>query len=320
MTVPEASIVIATRDRQEKLRETLGFLRRQTIPTATYEIVVVDDGSLEAVANAAGIGVAPDRVVTMQRLGRAAARNHGAAAARGSILVFVDDDLTVRPDFLERHLEAHREWPRSLIVGAIRLPEEVVRTPFGRFRQRLEEQGIPRLKGPVQAPNFCTAANMSIARDVFEDLGGFAPDLSSGEDQDLALRYSAKGGRIVFLPEALAVHRDDALDLRSYCRRTERGSSEIVQFVRRQPEWIENVHRHRRSGPTQWGSEPLLDSIRKCAKQLLARDAAVVALFGLARLLERAAPKSRALDHLYRLLLGLHIFRGYRRTLSEQSG
>jgi len=321
LSSPYASVVIATRDRPGPLAETLGRIVAQELAGRHYEIVVVDDGTSPPLVMDERRATGPElRSLRLAGEGRSAARNAGAVAARGEILVFLDDDMSVAPDFVAAHLRAHEEWPGALIVGGIRLPETALATPFGRFRQRLEDTGMPAARGLVSAPNVCAAGNMSLPRAAFEALGGFEPTLASGEDQDLALRHVAHGGRIGFLPEARAVHRDQALDIRSYCRRVEGGSADVVAFCRRHPDLPDNRERARVNGPLHWGREPVRLSARKIAKAALATPPGRAALFGLAAAFESVAPGSRSLDRLYRLLLGVFVFRGFRRGLREARG
>jgi hypothetical protein len=223
--------------------------------------------------------------------------------------------MSVAPSFLEAHYRAQLEFPGVLAVGAVRLPYDSLRTPFGRFRQRLEGSGIPGRRGITESPNFCTAQNMSILRTRFLQLGGFDSELSSGEDQELALRHTALGGRIAFVPEAAAIHRDQALDIRRYCRRAEWGGEHDVAFVRKQPNWPDNQQRQRINGPVALGKEPVYVSLAKMSKTLLGFRPFQAALFLVTALLERAAPEATAMDRLYRILLGIHIRRGYVRGL-----
>lgn len=306
---------MATRDRPAALHETLAHLAGQTL-AAPYEIVVVDDGSKPPLALEPMAGPL-HRLIRLDREGRSAARNAGAATARADILVFIDDDITVGHGFVEDHLRAQKEWPGVLATGAIRLPDETALTPFGRFRRQLEQNGLPQGRGLTPLRNFCAAGNMSIRRAAFEELGGFDRGLESSEDQDLALRHTARGGPIAYLPEAAGLHRDEALDLPRYCRRTEWGSEHMVAFCRRYPEWADNRERDRVNGPTRWGEEPLPASVKKTLKSLLATGPCRAGLSALAGALERAAPESAALQSLYRALLGLHTFRGHRRGLQR---
>ncbi|HEX8091630.1 MAG TPA: glycosyltransferase [Blastocatellia bacterium] len=313
----KASVIVPTHNRPDGLAETLDYLRRQSVASDCFEIIVVDDGSLPPVTLAESVRGPRCRLVRLNGLERSAARNRGADIAKGEVLIFVDDDTVVRPDFVASHLCAHAEWPCALVVGANRLSDAALATPFGQFRQKLERRSLPERRGPTDRPNFCTAQNMSINRDVFRKLGGFAPDIISGEDQDLALRHTSRGGRIVFLPEAMTIHHDTALDVRSYCRRAEWGAQYLIAFCRRHPDWPDNVERERVNGPARLGREPLNQTLRKSIKRAVASNAILVALFAAAALFERAAPGSRALDRVYRLLLGAHILRGYRKGLKR---
>ncbi len=315
-----ASVVIATRDRPGALAETLAGVRNQDVGAGGCEIVVVDDGSAPPLAAPQGAAHGPSvRLVRTPGAGRSAARNAGARAAAGRLLVFLDDDMSVGPDFVAAHLGAQRDWPGVLAVGAIRLPEQALATPFGRFRQRLEDSGVPTDRGLVAARNACAAGNMSLPRDSFLALGGFDVGLASGEDQDLALRHTAQGGAIAFLPEARAVHRDQALDIRSYCRRVEWGSEGVVAFCRRHVDWPDNRERMRTNGPLRPGRDGAGLTLRKLAKSALATPPGRAALFGVAAALERVAPHTASLERAYRLLLGIHVFRGFRKGLRART-
>jgi len=311
MSKVKVSVIIPTHNRHDKLAETLALLREQRVEANDYEIIVVDDGSTPPVVLDQG-GPGPRiRLERTEGLERSAARNRGAAIATGELLIFVDDDMSVDSDFIGAHLSAHSDWPNALVVGAICLPVDAMAKPFARFRQKLEQQDIPCSRGVTTALNFCTAANMSIAKHEFRQFGGFDPSILSSEDQDLALRHTAQDGRIVFIPEASAVHRDDALDIRSYCRRAEWGMENMIPFCHRYPDWPDNIERNLVNGPVRWMKDPFGRIVRKLAKRSLTPKAILIPLFLVSSLLERTAPNSFLLDRTYRLLLGAHILRGY---------
>ena len=309
------SIVIATRDRPVPLREVVLLLVSATAPHDGFEVVVVDDGSTVPLA----LELPPDgphvRIIRTAGVERSAARNLGARESKGWTLLFVDDDMTVRTDFVVQHARAHVTWPGALVAGAIALPPERLAEPFVAFRQRLESMSTPASGGPVQAPNFCAAGNMSMDRRAFEELGGFDERLTNGEDQDLALRHTARGGRIVFLPAALAIHRDSALDIRRYCRRVEWGSRDGVAFCEAQPGWRDNQERARVNGPVRFLEESALLTVKKLVKSALGRPPITSALFGVTRILEALGART-ALERMYSLLLGIHLQRGFRTGLA----
>src|SRR5262245_62091464 len=148
MTEPGATVIIPTRNRPESLARTLSLLRFQDVPTSEYEIVVVDDGSVPPIV-LPDAGSGPElMLVRLEESERSASRNAGAMTARGKLLVFVDDDVSVGSDFIYNHLFAHRRWPRALVVGSVRLPSEAMTRPFVRFRQGIDDSIGPRIPGP----------------------------------------------------------------------------------------------------------------------------------------------------------------------------
>jgi glycosyltransferase involved in cell wall biosynthesis len=315
MTPVQASVIIATRNRSEKLQETLRRLAVQQPGTPCFEVIVVDDGSEPPIRldPLPGLNI---RLMRQEPRERSAARNAGASMAVGELLIFIDDDIWVASDFVRRHCQAHQTDVRQYVVGAVRLPNWALQTPFGRFRQKLEDAGLP-VHGAVP-PNFCAAGNLSIRRIDFLALGGFDPAIASGEDQDLALRAAACGVRGVYAPEIAVVHNDNALDFRSYCRRMEWGYRHMHPFVRRHPSLRDNWERHQLNGPLCLGREPILISLKKLTKLLLQWWPLTTILVACTAAVERGWPDSALLPHLYRALLGVFIFRGYRAGLHSE--
>src|SRR5689334_9252898 len=97
-----ASVVIPARNAARTLPATLAALRGQTYPADRLEVIVVDDGSADATGEVAAAGGA--RVLRQAPAGPAAARNRGAAAATGEIILFTDADCTPAPTWVERML------------------------------------------------------------------------------------------------------------------------------------------------------------------------------------------------------------------------
>ncbi|WP_102961364.1 glycosyltransferase family 2 protein [Mangrovicella endophytica] len=101
---PVLSVIVPTAGKRERLVLALHALIAQSLPADRFETIVVldaaeDDGSLEAIAAAEAAGL---RVSTLLAggLGQAAAQNRGAAAARGDVLLFMDDDVLLSPTYL----------------------------------------------------------------------------------------------------------------------------------------------------------------------------------------------------------------------------
>ena len=100
VNVPVISVIVPTRSAPPTIGRTLAHLANQTLSPTLYEVIVVTGGAVEDVwryapaapADPAGAAFAL-RVLSQPGPGAARRRNAGAAAARGSLLVFLDDDM-----------------------------------------------------------------------------------------------------------------------------------------------------------------------------------------------------------------------------------
>lgn len=209
---PAASILIPTLGGPNYLEVTL----RSVVPQAEAEhaeVIVVSDGPDAAIAEVSARH-GTRLVVLEHQQGLNAARNAGIAAARGELIVLIDNDVDAPPG-----------WLSALLDGAASAPEHDV---FGGpIRARLEGGG-PRACGREPAPittlDFGSAdrdiplvwgANMAIRRRAFERVGPFDEEIHGrGDEQEWELRYVAAGGRIRYLARAGLDHRRTAADAR----------------------------------------------------------------------------------------------------------
>ena len=131
----EISIIIMTLNNRDVLRRAIEMLFAQAFPHDQYEIIVVDaystDGTAEMVQ--AFDGPVPVRLVMQPGRGRAAARNLGARAARGRILLYLDSDIWADPGLLAAHHAHYRPGVRRVAVQGVHPfhPDTLV-TPFNR--------------------------------------------------------------------------------------------------------------------------------------------------------------------------------------------
>jgi glycosyltransferase involved in cell wall biosynthesis len=210
--LPAISVIIPTRNRAGLLRATLAALARQTVAFGDYEIIVVVDGSTDDTIVA--VNAAPT-ICSLTRIdlawsGRAVARNRGAAAARGDILLFLDDDMEASPRLLEAHLRAHAQSPGGVMLGnfpmrSTLLPRDIV----GEFVQNWWNRQFAawaEAHHQFDFRDFCTG-NVSLARHIFEQAGCFDerfPASSAGEDWELGYRLLKLGVPFRFVSEALS--------------------------------------------------------------------------------------------------------------------
>jgi len=118
-----ASVVIATHDRPDDLRECLTLLSEQKT-THSIEIIVVDNHPASGLTAPVVAGFPGIRKIDEVRAGLSFARNAGFAASKGEILVCTDDDVTFPPDWLENLLEPFDRSDVMLVTGNV-LPLEL---------------------------------------------------------------------------------------------------------------------------------------------------------------------------------------------------
>ena len=225
--VPLASVVVATRDRPFQLLRTLEDLLVQTYPR--FELIVVDNRPGAGVTREAVTGRygADPRVryLPEPRVGLSAARNAGLAHARGTLVAFTDDDVTIDRHWLSSLAQVFLDDRETACVTGLILPLELD-TPaqlwfeqFGGFAKGFQRRsfhlgpGHPRdALFPYAPGRFGSGANTAFRTGVLRALGGFAMELGAGtptcggEDLDAHLNVLHAGHRLVYQPRALVWH------------------------------------------------------------------------------------------------------------------
>ncbi len=178
------------------------------------DVVLVDNGcTSDAVSRLRGrSGVT---VLTPEtNLGFAGGCNHGAHQARGEYLAFVNGDAVVKPDALRR-LVAGLGQDVGLTTASLRLyDDEDTMNSAGNPVHYLGLSWAGGLGEP--ASRYAAPADVASAtgaatvcrKDRFVELGGFCePMFAYCEDTELSLRCWQRGWRVVFVPDAVVLHR-----------------------------------------------------------------------------------------------------------------
>lgn len=129
--LPDLSVVICTHNpRPEYFHRVLAALRAQTLDQTHWELLVVDNASANSVASAYRAEM-PDnaRSVVEPELGLTPARRRGMREASGGVLIFVDDDNLLAPDYLATAADLAGRWPILGVWGGQQQPEWEVEPP-----------------------------------------------------------------------------------------------------------------------------------------------------------------------------------------------
>ncbi len=194
--LPFVSVIVPTYNRAHLLKQLLWSLAHQDYPKDRYEVIVVDDGSSDETSKVVNElrQQLPYALKYLQQIrrGPAAARNFGVQHSKGEILAFVDDDVTVAPDWLKNAVRqlAHADGVEGKTVP---LGEQI--SPF--------IHKVHNLNGGQYL-----TCNIFYRRSVFEQVGGFDERFRRAhrEDTDLAWRVMDAGAKIVFAPDVVVFH------------------------------------------------------------------------------------------------------------------
>jgi glycosyltransferase involved in cell wall biosynthesis len=260
---PSVSIIIPTRDRPEQLRACLECLGSQRPGTPPFEVVVALDGPCEASRGVCREAAASPDLVLLEapRRGIAVAKNAAIDAARGRLLLLINDDVLPEPGFVAAHVEAHDERDRAGRAPAMVLGHSPWVLPtdaslFDRllahssmvffYDRMISEEGRPlserdRDWGFRHAWNL----NLSVPAATVREAGGFCPAIANCcyEDIELAWRIdrSAEGGvPVLFRPEARAPH-DHRYTPAGYLEREFRLGYSAFGFAKASPECAREV-------------------------------------------------------------------------------
>ena len=234
MTAPQLTVVICTHNpRGDYLNATLAAIRAQSFDARNWELLVIDNGSTHPVADKFDVVWHPNaRVVREERLGLTHARVRSLRESLGDIILYVDDDNVLAPNYLRTLFAAFDADPQLGAVGGKALPryehpppEWFAETGISLGCRDLGEEPLtaswvgvpPAQRGyPACAP---IGAGMGVRRAAFAayvsgaaadpkraQLGRRGADLASGEDNDMVMSVLEEGFSVAYLPELTLEH------------------------------------------------------------------------------------------------------------------
>lgn len=195
MRKPKASIVVPALNEEKFIEGALRSLKNQKNAPA-YEIIIADGGSTDRTLEIAEKYA--DIIVHEPRRTIAAGRRTGALAASGEIMVTANADCYYPPDWLGNLLKPlERRWVVGTLGQVLPKDGDLVDKMFAKAVLHPTAKVLSKLN-----LHFAACENMAVRRKEYLKVGGFNPDLITGEDTDLIKRIR-RYGEVVYAPEAV---------------------------------------------------------------------------------------------------------------------
>ena len=208
------TFVVPTFNEQEHISGCLRSIRNLELPPEVerVEMVVVDNLSTDATVDL--VEAEGAQVVSIPPETISVSRNVGAAAGTGQWVAFIDADCELHPRWLFYGVE-HLSSPEVVAMGT-----RIAKPPPGAtwVEEAIYELGEDNGEDSWRKVEWMTTRNLLVKRWAFDQVSGFAEELSTCEDTDLGYRLDRLGDQI-FERRIETLHHRDARTLREHFRR-----------------------------------------------------------------------------------------------------
>jgi glycosyltransferase involved in cell wall biosynthesis len=217
------SVIICTYNRDKYIYNVLKSLALGTLEHSAYEIILVDNNCTDNTRSEVDhfCNVFPQvtlRYFVETNQGLSHARNRGIRESKGDILVYVDDDATVNPDYLKTYADWFASHPETDAAGGPIIPHyETGSEPkwMTYFIKRLLTGYLyfGDKARPFPGDNYPGGGNAAYRASVFEKVGLYnvqlgrnGDSLTGGEEKDIFDKMKREGMQFVYLPNAILYH------------------------------------------------------------------------------------------------------------------
>jgi len=196
---PDITVVVPVYRDWDKVPQLLTALAQQTCGLDAFEVVIVaNDTGPAAPITARTLNL---RWLTCETPGSYAARNIGWRGAQAAWVAFTDADCLPDPQWLDALLQATRIHPEKLIAGDIKVVGAAQPSLFSDYDRVI---GLPQ--ATYVARGDAATANLSVARETLEALGGFDAARFSGGDAEFCRKAARAGFGLHFARDAVVEH------------------------------------------------------------------------------------------------------------------
>jgi GT2 family glycosyltransferase/glycosyltransferase involved in cell wall biosynthesis len=213
---PIVSIVIPAFNEFEHTYGCVASVVERTAGVA-YEIIVVDDASEDETRRAEAVLRGARILHNATNAGFIESCNRGAAAARGTFVVFLNNDTFVTVGWLDAILAAFGEKDVGLVGAKLIYPDGRLQEAGGIIFSDASGWNYGRGDDPANPKygfrcdaHYCSGACIAVRSSAFRDLGGFDTRFAPMyyEDVDLAFAIRESGQRVVYEPSCVIVHAE----------------------------------------------------------------------------------------------------------------
>jgi len=210
---PLISVIVPALNEESVIGRSLASLKKQRLPAACFEVIVVDNGSADHTREIAHSFGGALSVTVLERSGVriSALRNYGAAIARGEYLAFLDSDCVAPAHWLQQIADLLHADDGRVIGAQYRIPAGsswVAQSWYGDLWRAKE--------GPV---SYVPGGDLAIGRELFLNLGGFDETIVTSEDTEFCGRAAASSVPILAVPSLSVVHLGTPQTLEGFYRK-----------------------------------------------------------------------------------------------------
>jgi glycosyltransferase involved in cell wall biosynthesis len=221
---PKVSVILPTYNRCDVVETTLRCFVAQDYPAELLEVLVADnssDGTPAMVGRVDAESPIPVRLISSEERLPAVKRNQALRAATGDLVLFMNDDVWVRPDFVQHHVDAHARHAEPVaVVGHVEQSPKMPSDPFTDWYRPFAYDEIDGRAGQAVSYRYHWSMNLSLPRQVMLDRNlVFHEDWAhiGHEDIELGYRWTRAGYEVIYEPDAWGEHYHPH-DLDSACR------------------------------------------------------------------------------------------------------
>ncbi len=198
---PVVSVIVPARNQAARLPLFFAALERQSVARSDYEVILVDDCSVDdtfEVARAAGA-----RALRLQTHGGPyVARNLGIEHARGRFLAFTDADCEPTANWIENGIRAFSRTDAEMLAGEFRVPMSA--TPS--LAELLHCARHLDQKRNAEEHHLSGGGNLWVRLELFQQIGSFNARLLAGGDKEFCQRAVAGGAKIEYAADVVTAH------------------------------------------------------------------------------------------------------------------